>query len=249
MAVGGAPVSEMLAARAWELGIPAHEGYGLTECCSVVAVNRPGRRKAGTVGEPLSGLEVRIEEGEVVVSGPTIMAGYLHAKQATGAPWRTGDLGSFDGDGYLRVTGRKDDVLVTSSGRNIAREWIEAIIASDPRICACAVFGQGEQYLSVLLVASPWGERWLTDAPRAHILLWLERICADAPAYAVPKDFVVCPLVEAKRIGLLTANGRIQREVTKNAFAVLRRPRTVDGSLMPPKAPTKRRDDCCSTIG
>ena len=84
VAVGGAPVSETLAARAWELGIPAHEGYGLTECCSVVAVNRPGRRKAGTVGEPLPGLDVRIEEGEVVVSGPTVMAGYLHAARRRG---------------------------------------------------------------------------------------------------------------------------------------------------------------------
>ena len=72
-----------------------HEGYGLTECCSVVAVNRPGRRKAGTVGEPLPGLDVRIEDGEVVVDGPTVMDGYLHAGRAE-QPWRTGDLGSLD---------------------------------------------------------------------------------------------------------------------------------------------------------
>ena len=66
------------------LGIPVHEGYGLTECCSVVAVNRPGRRKAGTAGEPLPGLDVAIDDGEVVVRGPTVMAGYLHGAPVDG---------------------------------------------------------------------------------------------------------------------------------------------------------------------
>ncbi len=212
----------MLSARAWELGIPVHEGYGLTECCSVVAVNRPGRRKAGTVGQPLPGLDVRIDEGEVVINGQTVMAGYLHAERVAEQPWRTGDIGSVDRDGYLCVVGRKDNLIITSSGRNISPEWIEALIAADARIGACAVLGHGESHLSVLLIPSPWGERWLMEAPRAHILLWLERLCIAAPSYAVPKDFVVSPALEAKRIGLLTANGRIQREAAKKAFPTLK---------------------------
>ena len=82
VAVGGAGVPESLAARAWDFGIPVHEGYGLTECCSVVAVNRPGQRRVGTVGVALPGLDIAIERDEVVVRGPTIMAGYLHGSPA-----------------------------------------------------------------------------------------------------------------------------------------------------------------------
>ncbi len=221
VAVGGAPISAALAMRAWERGIPVHEGYGLTECCSVVAVNRPGRRKAGTAGEPLPGLELRIDKGEVVVSGPTIMAGYLHGGPAT-KPWRTGDIGSIDPEGHLCVNGRKDTLLVTAYGRNICPEWIEAMIAGDARLGACAVLGHGEPHLSVLLIPSPHGERWLLEAPRAHVLLWLEQICVDAPAYAVPKDFVACAAAEAKRIGVLTPNGRIHREAASKAYPALR---------------------------
>lgn len=222
VAVGGAPVSEMLVARAWELGIPVHEGYGLTECCSVVAVNRPGRRKAGTVGEALPGLDVRIDEGEVVVSGPTVMAGYLHAKRVANQSWRTGDLGRLDQNGFLSVTGRKDTLLVTSAGRNISPEWIEAMVMSDPRVAAAVVLGHGMSHLGVLLFPSFLGEDWLMESPRGQILLWLERVCVAAPAYAVPKDFVVCPAKQAKCIGLLTANGRVVRDAALSAYPALR---------------------------
>lgn len=221
VAVGGAHVPEALAARAWELGIPVHEGYGLTECCSVVTVNRPGRRKAGTAGEPLPGLDVAIEDGEVVVRGPTVMAGYLHGAPVTG-PWRTGDLGNLTQDGFLTVTGRKDTLIVTASGRNVSPEWIEAMVMSDPRVLACVALGHGMNHVSVLLIPSPLGERWLTEAPPAHVLLWLEQICSDAPSYAVPKDFVVCPPLQAKRLGLLAANGRIVRDAVLNAYPALR---------------------------
>jgi hypothetical protein len=74
----------------------------------------------------------------------------------------------------------------------------------------------------VLLVPSVLGERWLMESPRAHILLWLERICADAPSYAVPKDFVLCPAAQAKRIGLLTSNGRVVREAALSIYPALK---------------------------
>ncbi len=221
VAVGGARVSEALSERAWKLGIPVHEGYGLTECCSVVAVNRPGRRRAGTVGELLKGLEVRIEDGEIVVSGPTVMEGYLHGPRTDGR-WHTGDLGQQDEDGFLSVLGRRDNLIITANGRNIAPEWIEAIVMSDPRVAACALLGHGMDRLRLLIVPSHHGEHWLMASPRAHIQLWLESLCAEAPSYAVPKDFAVCPGAQAKRIGLLTSNGRIVREVALNLYPELK---------------------------
>ncbi|HZP08609.1 AMP-binding protein [Methyloceanibacter sp.] len=221
VAVGGARVSEALSARAWALGIPVHEGYGLTECCSVVAVNRPGRRRPGTVGEPLDGVEMRIEGGEIVVSGPTVMEGYLHGPRTNGR-WRTGDLGQRDDDGFLTVSGRRDNLIVTANGRNISPEWIEAMVSSDPRVAACALLGQGMDHPHLLIVPSHHGEEWLMESPRAHIQLWLEKMCAEAPSYAVPKDFAVCPGGEAKRIGLLTSNGRVVREVAVALYPELK---------------------------
>jgi acyl-CoA synthetase (AMP-forming)/AMP-acid ligase II len=173
------------------------------------------------VGEPLSGIDVRIENGEIVVSGPTFMEGYLHEPRVK-APWRTGDLGHRDDDGLIAVTGRKDNLLVTAAGRNISPEWIEAMVMSDARLAACVLLGHGMSHLSVLLVPSLHGEEWLMESPRAHILLWLERLCIDAPSYAVPKDFVVCPMAQAKRIGLLTSNGRVVREAALGIYPALK---------------------------
>ena len=154
----------------------------------MVAVNRPGRRTPGTVGEPLPGLTVRIEDGEIVVDGPTVMDGYLRGAPAA-RPWRTGDLGQFDSSGHLTVYGRKDNLIVTSYGRNVSPEWIEAMLLADPRFAACAVIGHGEPHLSALLIPSAKGARWLAEAPRAHVLLALSIACREAPLYAVPRDF------------------------------------------------------------
>lgn len=222
VAVGGAPIAEDLVKRAWNLCIPVHEGYGLTECCSVVALNRPGCRKPGTVGKPLPGVRVCVEDGELVVSGPAVMERYLRGRTRTDPSWRTGDFGNADQDGCIRVSGRKDSLLVMASGRNVSPEWVEAMLLADPRMAACAVLGHGESQLSVLLIPSSVGERWLIEAPRAHILLWLEQICIEAPAYAVPRDFVICPGGEARLIGLLTSNGRISRAAAARAYPALK---------------------------
>jgi long-subunit acyl-CoA synthetase (AMP-forming) len=210
VAVGGAPVPKQVADSAWSLGIPVHEGYGLSECCSVVAVNRPKERRPGTVGHPLSGLSLSIDNGEIVVDGPSITDGYLGQGPATG-PWRTGDLGAVDRDGFLTVHGRKDSLLVTSFGRNVSPEWIETMLLADPRIALCTVAGQGEPYLTALLIPTPQGAAWFAKATRADILQLLSDRCSDAPDYAVPRDYVVVSLEEALNNQLLS-NGRPVRK-------------------------------------
>ena len=210
VAVGGAPVSTRVADDAWRLGIPAYEGYGLSECCSVVAVARPGERRAGTVGRPLDGLSVKIDNDEIVVDGPTVMDGYL-GQTGAARPWRTGDIGSFDADGFLSVRGRKDSMLVTAFGRNVSPEWIETMIVSDARVGICAVVGYGEPSLSALLIPSADGAAWFALAREQDVFDLVADACVEAPDYARPRAVIVVPFDEAARAGLLSPNGRPRR--------------------------------------
>ena len=215
VAVGGAPVPPQVAEAAWALGIPAHEGYGLSECCSVVSVNRAGDRRPGTVGRALDGLSVSIDAGEIVVDGPSITDGYLRREPAE-RPWRTGDLGEIDSDGFLTIHGRKDNLLVTAFGRNISPEWVETTLLADPRIAFCAVTGHGEPHLTALLIPTPVGAVWFAKASEADVLALVSKCCSGAPDYAVPRTAIVVPLQEAAANQLLSANGRIRRaEVRK----------------------------------
>jgi long-subunit acyl-CoA synthetase (AMP-forming) len=191
---------------AWQLGIPVHEGYGLSECCSVVAVNRPGERCSGTVGRPLNGLDVSIVNGEIVVDGPSITDGYLGQDPAQ-RPWRTGDLGAIDQDGFLTIHGRKDSLIVTSFGRNISPEWIETMLLGDLRIAFCAVVGHGEPHLTVVIIPSRMGESWFANSSSAEVLGLISHCCEGAPDYAVPRAFAVASFREAAANDLL-ANGR-----------------------------------------
>lgn len=203
VAVGGAPVPPALAERAWALGLPVHEGYGLSECCSVVAVNRPGDRAAGTVGRPLPGQTVTIDDGEIVVAGPTVMDGYLGGT-AAGGVWRTGDAGYFNAEGRLIVKGRLDDIIVTSTGRNIHPDWLESMLLADRRILRCAVVHGGSHPRAVIVPTgmTPWAED-VNDV--------VARLCAEAPDYARPRNSVVMSEAELARHGLITSNGRLRR--------------------------------------
>lgn len=221
IAVGGAPVPLAIADAAWRLGIPVHEGYGLSECCSVVAVNRVGERSRETVGRPLEGLQVRIVDGEIVVDGPTVTDGYVGRTPHAGA-WRTGDLGSIDAEGRLRVHGRRDNVLVTSMGRNVSPEWIETMLLADPRIAQCALVDGGEGELAIVLMPSRLGADWFAAAVTSDVAQLVERCCEEAPAYATPRSHLVVPLDVAAKAQLLTANGRVRRkEVAAFVLATL----------------------------
>lgn len=179
VAVGGASSSPSLIHAARNVGIPVHEGYGLSECCAVVAMNRPGDSHPGTVGPVLDGLTVEIKNGEIVVSGPTVMQGYLNGEAAPDV-WHTGDLGHFDGD-RLVVDGRKDALLVTGAGRNISPEWVEQRVNADPRILSSALGVRKSDGALVLIVvvAAPVLPREI----EAHM--------SDLPVYARPTAVIV----------------------------------------------------------
>jgi long-chain acyl-CoA synthetase len=211
VATGGARVPEELAERAWTVGLPVHEGYGLSECCAVVALNRPGDRVPGTVGRPLPGVNVVLDDGEIVVGGPTVMDGYLHGKLSPAGMWRTGDLGAFDAAGRLVVLGRKDSTLVTAGGRNVVPEWVEAMILADPRIACAALTLDGAQALVAVVVPHARFERPLSGLDVAASGAWISSLLAAAPAYARPARSFVVPFADAAAAGLVTGNGRPRR--------------------------------------
>ncbi len=204
-AVGGAHVAPELIGRAREAGLPAYEGYGLTEACSVVCLNRPGADRPGSVGRVLSHSRIRIaDDGEVWVGG-ALLEGYLGE-----APWRdrwfpTGDIGRIDGDGYLHLAGRKDHLIVTAFGRNLSPEWPERELLAESAIRQAVVFGHGRARVVALIVPDPG---------RAHeVPAAVRRVNERLPNYARIANYHLAGRPLDLAHGELTANGRPRRAV------------------------------------
>ncbi|MGB4246331.1 MAG: AMP-binding protein, partial [Pseudohongiellaceae bacterium] len=182
IAVGGATVSASLLERAWSHGLPVHEGYGLSECGSVVSLNAPGARRNGSLGRPLPHNRVEIVEGEIVVHGNVFLgyAGDAASWRAadTVATYATGDLGYMDAEGYLHFIGRRKNQLVSSFGRNISPEWIEAELAAGAPIAQSIVFGDSRPYCVALIVAR---HPRISDAQIADSI---QQVNATLPDYA-----------------------------------------------------------------
>jgi long-subunit acyl-CoA synthetase (AMP-forming) len=210
VAVGGAPVSRTVADAAWERGLPVYEGYGLSECSSVVALNTPKDRRPGTVGKPLPNIQLTIENDEIVVVGPTVMDGYIGGSLHQG-PWHTGDLGRFDEEGFLVVSGRKDDVIVTAAGRNINPEWVEEVFTSDVRVKRCVIV-EHERELVALVV--PRESSLCGDLPAMRDLVRFAT--RELPEYAKPHRYLPMSDLEFRSLDLLTPNARPRRSEAKN---------------------------------
>ncbi|HSA20982.1 MAG TPA: long-chain fatty acid--CoA ligase, partial [Myxococcota bacterium] len=155
---GGAPLAPEVAEFFTSLGLPVLEGYGLTENVGALSVNRPERFRLGSVGPPIPGVEVRLAaDGEILARGPHVMVGYFEDKAATAEALdaegflHTGDLGSLDAEGFLRVTGRKKDLIVTSGGKKVSPQNIERMLQTSAFLEQAMVFGDGQDYLVALL--------------------------------------------------------------------------------------------------
>lgn len=220
---GGAPVHPDVLERLAALGIPIYEGYGLSENSSVVSWNRPGSARIGTVGRPLPHVEVRVAaDDELLVRSSSLFDGYTRHDPSSCAVdeqgWlHTGDLGTIDSDGFLRVTGRKKNVIITSSGRNIAPEWVEAQYATIPGVNAVAIAGNELDAVHGLFLVDP-GE----SLPRACAAI---KEFGDAQLSEVERAQVVHVLHTDEKIyrRYFTVTGRPVRAAVQQAF--------LDGSI------------------
>lgn len=195
VAVGGGKVAQGLIHDARRAGLPLYEGYGLSEACSVVSLNTPGADRVGSVGKPLAHQSVRIaSDGEIEICQP-------------GEPWlATGDLGELDKDGFLYVTGRKKNVLITSFGRNVSPEWPESVLQSFSEIAQVMVYGEAQPQLSALIVPSQ------ASTTVQQLQAVVDQANQQLPDYARIGQWHVLEKPFSVSDGLLTSNGRPRRE-------------------------------------
>ena len=239
---GGAPLGERLGHFFRGAGITVLEGYGLTESSAAATVNRPDGIKIGTVGQPLPGVSVRIAgDGEIFLSGPGIFGGYWHNDAATAevmaGNWlRTGDMGELDDEGYLRVTGRKKELIVTAGGKNVAPAVLEDRIRAHPLVSQALVVGDGRPYVASLITlddesVTTWKARFphLRDASIAELaeapeLLAEIQAAVDEANKAVSRAegvrrFGVLPSDFTEQGGHLTPSLKVRRNVIMKDFA------------------------------
>jgi acyl-CoA synthetase (AMP-forming)/AMP-acid ligase II/pyrroloquinoline quinone (PQQ) biosynthesis protein C len=214
VAVGGASVGERVIRAARAAGLPAYEGYGLSEGASVQTLNLPGADRPGSAGRALPHARLRVaDDGEIEIGGP-LMRGYVGQARDDGRAgsdwWPTGDLGAIDADGFVHLRGRKNNVLITGFGRNVSPEWVETALQSQPAIAQAVVLGDGE--------AALWGVLWpsvLAGASAARVRAAIDAAVqaanATLPDYARIADWVVATWTFSADNGLATANGRPRR--------------------------------------
>jgi long-chain acyl-CoA synthetase len=215
IAVGGASVAQSLLDDAAALGLPAYQGYGLSECASVVCLNTPGSSRQGSVGRVLPHASVRVDEhGQILVRGAG-MSGYLGHDSMANEEIATGDLGSIDADGYVYVHGRLKNMFITSMGRNVCPEWVEAELTCDPSVGQAVVSGE----------ARPWPIALIHPASPQVTARQVERAIESAnerlPIYAQVRRWALLPEPLSFANGLLTANGRPRRDTVALRHASL----------------------------
>lgn len=207
---GGAALNRDVGLFFHGIGQTIHEGYGLTETSPVVAVNSFAHWRLGTVGRPLPGVEVRIaEDGEILVRGALVMKGYWNRPEETdlalkGGWFHTGDIGEVDVDGFLRITDRKKDVIVTSGGKKIVPQPIELSLKDSPRIAEAIVVGDGRKFASVLIAPAK-------GATSEEIAREVERVNEGLAQFEKLKKFALIPNDLSIENGHLTPTLKVKR--------------------------------------
>jgi long-chain acyl-CoA synthetase len=235
MISGGAPLSRVVGRFFLGAGLEIYEGYGLTETAPVLAANRRGDWRLGTVGHPYPGVELRIgDQGEILARGPSLMQGYWRNPQATAAAidadgwFHTGDVGEFDSEGFLHVTDRIKDLIVTAGGKKVAPQPIENLIQVSPFVAQAIMVGDRRPYPTMLVVPDferllQWAiEQGLTTSDRA-------RLCEEIP---------VRQLMERETLGRLQHLAQFERP---KKIAILAEEVSVDTGLLTPTLKVRRK--------
>ena len=239
---GSAPLGERLGHFFHSLGIMILEGYGLTETTAPATVNRPEKFKIGTVGPAMPGVSLKLaEDGEILVKGIDVFDGYWKNPTATaesfdGEWFKTGDLGTFDEDGYLSITGRKKEIIVTAGGKNVSPSFLEDPIRSDPLVGQVVVVGDKKPFVAALITLdSEMLPMWLANnkldpkmtvaaamkhpAVLAQVQSAIDRANNTVSRAESIRKFTILPIEFTEASGHLTPKLSIKRNVITSDFA------------------------------
>jgi long-chain acyl-CoA synthetase len=237
---GGAPLGKPLAEFFMAAGIPIYEGYGLTETSPVIALNTPGATRLGTVGRPVPGTEVRIaDDGEILVRGPGVFCGYWKKSKETNEVFingwfKTGDVGWLDEDGFLTITDRKKNLIITAGGENVAPQNLENLFKTDKYIANAMVYGDRKPYLTALLVPNFDNlEKYartnkldfvshcdLVAHPAVLELIQqhIDSLQKELPSFQKIKRFTLLPRDFSREDGELTPTLKVKRNIVATRF-------------------------------
>ncbi len=232
---GGAPLGARLGHFFRGIGVTVYEGYGLTETCAGVTVNRPDAIKIGTVGTPVGGTTVKVaDDGELLFKAPHLFRGYWHNKEATAEAleadgwFHTGDIGEIDDDGFVRITGRKKELIVTAGGKNVAPAVLEDRVRAHWLISQCLVVGDQKPFIAALITIDP-----------ESFPSWLEH-------NGLPADTKMADVVDDEKLraevqsAIDDANKAVSKAESIRKFTILADDWTEEGGQLTPSLKLKR---------
>lgn len=223
---GAAPIAPEILEYFWAIGVPVLESYGMTES-PAIALNRPDDVRIGSVGKPLPGMRITIaDDGEILLQGPNLLRGYYRDEAATAAAIRdgwlhTGDLGRLDGDGFLYITGRKKELIITATGKNVAPVEIENALRQQRGIAQAVVCGDRRPYVSALVAVDAEEVAHAREDARALVERAVDVVNARLSRAAQVKRFTMLPRELSQEAGELTPTLKLKRAVISQRYADL----------------------------